>query len=360
MISLISQFIDSVKLTSLGKNEGWPLSGPQVLPYFDVDQALDIYDMVNELKSQNLSNYEIGKLFQTPTMMRYHIKSTIVSGLKIADKIKKRKIPTEERIRFCKLYFEILSSLVYSDPFCLDQKNLIISPDQLESIFNDVIWFDINDDTKKIFVNFSVDLFHYAWSLYYNLFAGAGFEIHGPYEIKVDGRDCTLIIRDSLNMTPSGIWDINPGIDRVRVFMLYDKIDYKLTYYNQPTAEGHQEKLRKVAIKIDNKNTSNVQMVELLSKKISSLALLSAKHINSLPKKEQAYKGAEISFFMLKDLYNRVGKTPDVKNIFENTFKILGSKPLEEGKEDFRERSKDSWIKLFDPRDDSLGDINLP
>jgi hypothetical protein len=354
------KFVESVANTSLGGNEGWPLTGPEILPYFDLNQAVDIYDMVMDLFDKGYSYKKIGSLFQTPTMMRYELTSSIVVGLKVADKVGFRKISKEDRLKFLEIFFKSLEALVESDPFCLDEKNLVIPKSELNQLMSELFWVNINDENRRLYNHLSVDLFFYAWTLYYNLFASAGFEIHGPYEVVLDGDQYELVVRENFNMIPEGIWDVNPDVNNVKMYLLYKKgTEYKLSYYNQPMTDDHSENLVKVAVVVDGKNIVNPLNIELISKKLDLIATNLAKHINSLPRYEQMMKGAEISFSMLRKLYKEGGKKPDIKAIVESNYAVLGDANLNKGSGEFQERKTKEWMELFDPRTDSLGPIKL-
>src|SRR4030042_5474307 len=77
----------------------WPLTPPQINPYFEAEQALDIYDILNSLKNTK-SKKEVSALFGYPAVLRSFMLNAGVIGLKTAKKANLREVSVKDGAHF--------------------------------------------------------------------------------------------------------------------------------------------------------------------------------------------------------------------------------------------------------------------
>lgn len=348
----VELFLKSFDTSPSQQEENWPLNAAQLGAYFDVDLALGIYDRIKKLQKMGLSKIEVGKLFQTPTILRYFLRDNGLLGLKIANRLDFRKLGNKKITEYAVYLFDILASMVKNDPFCLDYKNLKLNDGQLNELFKKHYLLKINENTKSL-AELNIDLFRLCWSLYYNPYAAAGFEIHGPYKLANGSK---AIIRDYFDLNPRDIWKVNTGIKNVQIITMHEDIDFKLTYFNQPIGEGFKTGLLQYGIIVDNHNLKSDSEIQNLNKKIDSIAKILTNFVNSLEPLDQVRKGVEIAFYMNRKIFEYFKEDWKPTKIVNETIKKFGKSPIKKGF-DLDKRKKEDWIKIFDPRIDYLGDI---
>ncbi len=241
MNNYIENYLDIIRSYPPGKNENWPLAGNQILAYFDVDQSLDIYQRINTLLNNGLSDKEIGHLFRKPTILRYFISENGILGLKLAKAFKIKEIEAKQRTDYFETLSKILKTMVVSDPYCLDGRNLVWNQEEIGKIKDRVEWIDVTEQNRKKLLGLNVDLFAFAWSYFYNLFTGLATELQGPYEIMLNGNHYRMVVRDSFEINPKDIWGFETGLSPIKMYFLFTpETEYKLEDIKCPICKKRQ------------------------------------------------------------------------------------------------------------------------
>jgi hypothetical protein len=353
----IDKLIKAITSKGLGEGEGWPLLAPQITSYFDVDQALDLYYMITDLTTKHPPE-EIGKLFITPTNLRYLLSQNAIIGLKIARALKIKEISLKDMTSYVSSLIEIMKTMVTSDPFVFDKQNIVLSDEQVTKLLDNIHLIQIDNDNRRKVLEVGVDLFTYAWALNYSAFLARGYEIHGPYSVELNGKSYKLVIRENIRMDAKEIWGIETQPNNVKLLMFYESdATFELNYYNQPVSTDHNESLAKVCVIADGKNLKDLDSITTLLNNVNTVGQAITNHVNKLSKMEQVYKGAEISFSMFEDIYEKSGFRADSKTKVDTVFKLVGEKFLNSGNAGFVETEISEWAKIYDPRTDYLGYI---
>jgi hypothetical protein len=159
-------------------------------------------------------------------------------------------------------------------------------------------------------------------------------------------------------MDAKEIWGIETQPNNVKLLMFYESdATFELNYYNQPVSTDHNESLAKVCVIADGKNLKDLDSITTLLNNVNTVGQAITNHVNKLSKMEQVYKGAEISFSMFEDIYEKSGFRADSKTKVDTVFKLVGEKFLNSGNAGFVETEISEWAKIYDPRTDYLGYI---
>ena len=350
-IDLFLQAIEEI-FTGMNPKTFWPLNGGQIDAYFDVIEALDMYDLLTNLKKTE-SLQTISSMLPPPDALRLFLEHNAIIGLKVAKKLNIRAITTKEIIDYVNLLFEILSHKVKNDPFCLDGKNLILTNEELEEKLAAPDWDIPSSEQKKEIANLIVQTNNLCYSLYYDIFMAGGFYIHGPYPTTTEfGKDTILLIREYHNLQPKDIWsDIQFPHKKIRVEGVYKHLDIKINFANHPlSTTSIGDKLIAYRLFIDDKKTTLDKLPELFSK-IQETTTTQTKKINSLSNLDKVRKGVEIAFYLFKEFRESQEKDWKPPITVEQTIKQFGEKFIEQFK--YNEIPKlEHWKKLFDPRND--------
>ena len=330
----------------------WPLNGGQIDSYFDVIEALDMYDLLSNMK-KTMSIEEITKIMPPADVIRLFLEHNAIIGLKVANKLGIREISTEDKVNYLNLIFDILQTKAKNDIFCLDGKNILLDEQLVENELDSPNWDSPStEDTSKI-ASLIVTANNLAYTLFYDIFMAGGFYIHGPYNsTKEFGRNTCMIIREFHNLNPKELWpELKNPYEKIRVIGVYKHLDLKINFANHPiSTHSVGDKLIAFKIYVNDKKVSIEQVPEI----IETLQAISSEQyskITSLPDLDKVNKGAEIAYYLFKELreYNKQSWRPPKQ--IEQNIKTFGDKFVKQFKYT-KSPSLEHWKKLFDPRND--------
>lgn len=351
----IEDFLRAIEdgFSGVNPRTSWPLNGGQIDAYFDVDEALDIYYRLVKLKKK-LSIKEISDLMPPPDVIRIFLQHNSIIGLKVAKELGIGEVSIKDRVDYTLFLFDILRQKVRNDIFCADGKNLILSQEEVREILEKSGWNEPKDEEEKKKVAFlNVMGNNLAYTLYYDVFMTGGVYLHGAYEARdTFGDGAVLVVRDYHDLNPVELWpDLEMSFNKMKIFVVYKNLDYKLNFMNHPvTVDTIADKLIAYKIFIDDKEIKIDgvdEVLEVLSKTASS----QSKKINALPNLDKVRKGAEIAFYLFRNLRERMGDDWKPPKMVEETIQKFGEKFIEE----FRYKKIPDvkhWRRIFDPRDD--------
>ena len=351
----IGRFIQAIEESFSGLNPKtfWPLNGGQIDAYFDVDEALDMYYRLNELK-EKLSIKEIADLMPQADIIRIFLEHNAIIGLKVANKLGIDNISAGDRVKYTLFLFEILKHKVKNDIFCLDGKNFILDEKEISKFLKETNWDKpLSHEDKKKIAFFTVMTNNLCYTLYYDIFMTGGFYLHGPYDASEEfGEGSILLIRDYHDLNPKEIWpDLQMPYQKVKICAVYKNLDLKINFVNHPiTKDSIGDKLIAYKIYLDGKEIEINKIDELIEifHKVSSQQ---TKKINALPDLDKVRKGAEIAFYFFRKLRKYMGDDWRPPKEIEQTIEKFGDKFIKQFQ--YQEiPSMEHWKRLFDPRDD--------
>ena len=356
----IELFLKAIEesFTVINPKTFWPLNGGQIDAYFDLDESLDMYHRLNKLR-EKLSVAEIAQIMPSADIIRIFLEHNAIIGLKVADKVGVAKISAEERVKYTLFLFEILKQKVKNDIFCLDGKNLLLSEPEVSRILSQSAWNQPhNEDEKRKIASLVVTANNLCYTLFYDIFVAGGFHLHGPYDAsRKFGTDTILLVREYHHLNPREIWPhLEMPYRQLRMYLVYKNLDLKINFANHPTSTTSVgDKLIAYRIYLDDREIRledidgyNIEALIRLFEKISSLQI---KKINGLSDLDKVRKGAEIAYFLFKDLREEMGDQWKPPPEIERTIQKQGEKYIQQFK--YKEKpSLEFWKKIFDPRND--------
>lgn len=359
--SRIEDFLTAVErnFKTVDPQNFWPLNGGQIDAYFADTQAAEIYDKIYALRKKGLTNKEIASFFRQPVILRYFLIHHGILGLKVCDALKIRHFSVKERINYTLLLFDLLEGMVKDDIFCLNGTNLIYSQEEIDSLLVKNEFKNI-EDNRRMINNLVVSLFHLCNALYYDIFVGVGLEIHGPYKTdKVFGKGTFLVIRDYFDLKPKILWPRTTKQipwTNIRLMLIYKDTDWQINFFNQPySKKGIGQYLKYFSLLVDGKKISDLDKIEELDFLAEELTLKQTKLVKSLKPLEQARKGAEMSYYMLRDLYTYFGEKPSPTPTVGFVFKKYGDEFIKRFAQT-KNYPVSYYKRLFDPRNNFIGD----
>jgi hypothetical protein len=329
----------------------WPLNGGQVDAYFDVAEAFDVYERINELKKE-CTIKELAEIVPNSDILRSFLLNNGILGLKIARMEKLEPINNGEILDYLETIFDLIGKQVKNDIFCMDGKNLILTDDEVASLnFN---WNVVDEATKRNVSNLVVTGTHYCYSLFYDLFKSTGFRIHGPYSMKnVFGDGSVLLVREYYNLNPT-IWDMDFPNEKFTMYTVYKDMDFRLDLLNHPHSEtGIGNKLIAYYVTVDGKPIGLDEM-ENFEQILEKKTLEQTAVVESLSDFDKIRKGAEISTYAFRKLRAHTKKKFDVMEKLEENIVEFDRKFLEEFEYKKNIPDINHWVALFDPRTDVL------
>ncbi len=354
----IEDFLEAVGESASGFNHttNWPLNGAQMDAYFDIDEAIDVYNRVMELKKK-ITIKEIAELFPAPDVIRLFLQHNALVGLKVARKLGFSKITQEELVEYTALLFSILEEKVKGDPFCLDGKNLLLSSEEINFILKETDWKIPKHNENKKIGSLIVTANNLCYTLFFDSWMSQGFYSHGPYEVTEKfGENTTLIVREYTNFQPKEIWpELEMPYKKIKLLTIYKNLNAKINFVNHIiTKDSIGDKLIAYKIYLDDKELK-IEKIDELIHALHKVASTQTKKINSLTDLDKVRAGAKISFYMFKKLREFKGDNWIPENYVEQTISRFGSSLIDQfKKKKGEEHSVEHWKILFDPRNSYL------
>lgn len=332
----------------------WPLSPVQTNPYFEAEQALDIYNTISELKKTK-TDKEIGQFFGYPAVLRNFMLNSGIVGLKTACKVGLASISTEERVSYVEHLIKILGTMVKNDPLCLDGKSLIYSDAQVKQVLEKDFIVVNSQNRQKIIASY-LAFWSWCWAIYYNAFCDLGFEIHGPYSL---GEEKSLVVREFHHIKNLPFWEVSKKIPfgKITFYQIYNSTDLTLSFNNILTTShpyGLGNLLEKVRVEADGKELNEQEIIDL-GEQVFSFVVEQNAYIKNLSPLVLLKKAAEFTAFSLRDLYEAVGREPTGEKYVEANLKRFGKRFLEQYSK-IAHQDEEYIKKIYDPRNDLLAE----
>ncbi|MEK6899020.1 MAG: hypothetical protein AABW79_02900 [Nanoarchaeota archaeon] len=328
----------------------WPLNGGQIDSYFDVIEAIDMYNLLTGLVKTTPVD-KIAKIMPAPDIIRLFLEHNAIIGLKVATKLGLLNLSENQRIDYLELLLDIISKKVKNNIFCLDEKNIILSEKEIEIKTASPDWDIADKNEQREIASLIVHANNLCYTLYYDIFMAGGFYIHGPYQtFNYFGRNTILLIREYHNLRPRELWpDLEISFSKIRIEGIYENLDIKINFANHPMSKSSiGDKLIAYRVYIDDKKATNAEIKKLLPELIQT-STKQSKKINLLDDLDKVRKGAEIAYYLFRNLRKSQGRDWKPPKEVENNINYFGDKFIKQFA--YSEKpSLDHWKKLFDPR----------
>ncbi len=281
-----------------GPTEFWPFGPGQVDSYFIDLLAIDIFEKFkqdpNKFK-KSLHSLGVG-------VLRWFLLPFVVLGLKLANKYEGYSAKPEEIINFIAVTKQVLESKVRSDPFCLDEKNVILSCEGIKTLVKGLHWF--KGSSRKTASFLSMDLESFVWTINFDIFAYSVYW-HGPYQLSANE---TVLIKSFYDLDTE-IWSQDKYHSVDIIYLFNKKIGVTIDFMNHMAYSTEiWDKLDKFAVVVDGKMVKNLGFVSELSRYFSRQRKEQLQRISKLTPEEIIIKGTEVYYYMFRDFFSFYGE----------------------------------------------------
>jgi phosphohistidine swiveling domain-containing protein len=329
----------------------WPMPPVNLFPYFDVDQALSVYQKLGQLVEEGMPFKDIAKLFGRAEQIRYFLINTGAVSLKTAHNLKIGNITIDDQVKLVEWCIQILKELVREDPLCLKGKNIYWDQAAVDNFTSEYSWQEITEDYRGAVDKLSINLYSMSWSFYWNYYGAAGYDIHGPYQPK-DFDGSQLIIKDYFNPAPTELWPLAQKVPfkSAMLAQIYKNTDIKISFgnriLNQDDLAGNNSHFVFI---MDGVQITDLKEMQDIANKVSDITKRQTHYVNTMEKMDIARMCAKLSFYIHKDFFLHFGKDWYPEQEIENTIKLLGRKFIDmpPPKED---RTPEFRRQMLDPR----------
>lgn len=324
----------------------WPCNSPQIEAYFSDIISTSFYEKFKADKSEFIRAIEklpVGAL-------RSFLFSSGIIGLKAAKKFEEYSISTSEVVNFVACVTGIIKDKVYSDEFCLDGHNRILSDAEIAEIIEETDWQTARTErTKRRIIGLTMTAQSLAWALYFDMYFYGHISLHGPYSLD----DEILLIWDFFDLKPP-IWKkFKNEYPKIRICLRYGgDIKIKIDMAEHMTSGPIFEKLMFYDARSGERVIESFRDLEELRVYYQKLAREQVKRVKSLKPLEIVKKGAELFYYQFRQFFSHYGEDwyPPAK-VYQRIGK-LGLKYWNRYKlgKDAPRRPASYFKKLYDPR----------
>jgi hypothetical protein len=332
-----------------GGSDLWPLKPKQLFPYIDMDQCLDLWTKFQELKKKGVTTKEIAVTIGRPSLVRHLIANVACTGLKVAETLNIGDITRGDQTELVKNLIDILYEMTPDDPLCESGTNRIHTPQQIDDIINKTDWQETDEEKRKSIGTLNVDLVTLTWALYWPYFPSIGYETYGPYPV---GHRGTLLVKDYYHLKPKLIWPeaVKIPFEHITLYQIFDTRDVQLTFSNRIVSQTNLFQTDSFyAGVVDGKTVTDPKTVEAIAEQMATEAKNQTARVNDLTDVEKVKKGAQLSYYSLKEFYEKYFGHWFPEAIVDKTINKLGTTFIDSGREQ-KDRTKEEAAAIFDPR----------
>jgi phosphohistidine swiveling domain-containing protein len=344
----IDDMVNSLVSDPMDTREFWPLAPGSLMSYFDVDQAVDMYDKLDQLLKEGWSFARLATIFKRAQLVRYFLVNSGLVGIKVARGLQITPLTVADQIKFAGWFVEILKQFQPDDPFNLKGKNAVWPDKQAVVYAASKDWHETNDQAREILNLASTQLFTLNWSFYGDYYGPDGFSMHGPYPV-TKGR--TLLVKEYFR-APTEIWDLGHELpyDHLVIAQQYEGVDLWVNYSNRLLNKNPVSKYTIAYRIVKDGNEISLDELQVILKIVGSITKRQTNYVESMPDMEKVRKWAQLAH---KDLYLHFGKEWYNKEAVEWMIDKFGDQFLTDIKlAKPSNRPLEYRKKLWDPRND--------
>jgi len=201
----------------------YPISVIKTNWYYSQFWAKELYRVFKKLEKRGIKKEKFAELFWGP--------SAISHWFYIANPVPFKDLTPKECEEFLEKTVEILSRQRKNDVFCRDQRNILLSQNEVKDLLKDKKFLEIKDSSLKTTLSqLSILLWQYC------IFIQGGHraysqEFHGPYSLD-NGR--SLFVREYFNLQPDSVWGFTSNFParKIRFLEIYRNARIKINMFN--------------------------------------------------------------------------------------------------------------------------------
>lgn len=279
----------------------WPLHTHRGLLYWGNEWAKDLHSAINGLDQKGYTNQEVAQLFKHS--------SRIAQCLWRLDATKQSDLCKEDKLYAVGRLFDYLAVYRGSNIFCETGQNTIWIPEEVEKQIEGLTFVDVTQakELKPLLSRLQGILLTYTELIYWTNHPFS-HSFHGPYKTS----EGNLLVKPYFDLKPE-IWSFSQKLDfdEISFFELYEKgTELPLDFFERGirTTKPYREKLKVVAIKIGDRDITKKEELEEYLNNLVEVCKEGSTHINSLDDQAIIAKHAEMWWYILKPLFQAVGK----------------------------------------------------
>lgn len=353
--SRLDKYLDVVEQAlqqTITPEEFWPLKPAQITAYFEDSLTVEIFKKTKILREKSVGLNEVATLFNTPLILKNFMLNFASTGLKTANNVGCFKTSFKEREDFFNYLFDVLGHMLKNDIFDSDGKQIILDEKELGK----VPWNNsesLNGAARKTASKFKISLFGLVWSLFFDTFYYAGFNIHGPY-LKA-GK--TLIINDYFDLKPLEIWGSVSSIpfERARIYNVYENVEWSMNFFGRENPLVQANQPSSILIEIDGQIVEDYPTIESLANQLFEVIQKQTKFVNELTPLERVKKGADIAYFGLRRIFRYFNEDSRPPKEIDEIIDRFGEEFIEKfSNVSAQQKSPAEIRRMFDPRNNEI------
>lgn len=290
-----------------GMPPAWPFSIVESMWIQSRFLAKEVYQVTKKLENIGVREREQSKMFFGPSALSqwlfwaqhgptFGTLAYPFHGLSI-----------KEGLDFLERVIDLISLQRLEDPFCLNQKNILLKKQEIPKLVTQEFIKTENSEVAQVISKINVALVHYC-NLFQVAFRAYSQEFHGPYSLG-DGR--ILFVRDYFKLKPIEVWDFASEFpyERIRILEIYKGIEIKVNLTNVYWASPSPSTcLTKAAISVDGKKFTNEKDIQKLFEASLNILERGNKRISKFAKKDWINKLIEMRYLWLKPMKEKIGE----------------------------------------------------
>lgn len=239
----------------------WPIKVNSVMHMFLEQFAYEFISDMEELNKRKVENNLIAKEFVNPARL-FRIIDPVIFGMK------RMKLDIAYQRQMVLQMLDIVKNMKYGSEFNEDGINLILSPNEVDSLSSRLNFKKVDNSSASIIQRFCGIMWAYTEAVFFRAH-DVTKEIHGPY--KLSGYDGKFIVREYLNLRPNYIWGDNvPFIpyQNIKIYTKYrDNLKVTIDSYNHLFLhEGNYvTDLDEYALEADDKSIEIDRLMEIIA-----------------------------------------------------------------------------------------------
>jgi hypothetical protein len=236
----------------------WPIKVNSVMHIFLKEFAKEFIEDMEEITKRGLTAEEVANAFGNPARF-YRLIDPVIFGMK------RMKISITKQREFVLRLLDIVKEMKYGSEFNENEKNLILSPEEINNLSCRMDYKKAEADEATIIQRFCGVMWSYTESIFFRAHEVTK-EIHGAYEIDNGEK---LIIREYLNLQPYEIWKDVPFVHykNIKIFSKYKSdLNVSIDSYNHLFLHGgnYVNDLVEYFIEADDKQISVEQLQDII------------------------------------------------------------------------------------------------